>query len=66
MRTRLGGKKLAISVLFDTVKLEIICGDAYEAQVLYDDLLDRLRAGEDISVGLSQPEEVSGESERKP
>lgn len=42
------GKKLAISVLFNTVSVEIICADGYEAQVLYDDLVERMQSGEGI------------------
>ena len=64
-RARLGGKKLAISVLFDTVKLEIICGDDYEALVLYEDLLERLRSGQNVSIGLDQPEEQTKEASRR-
>jgi hypothetical protein len=55
------GKKIAVSVIFDTVKLEIICGDDYEAQVLYDDLIERLRSGEGISLSVLSPKtEVAG------
>ena len=49
------GKKIAVSVMFDTVKLEVICGDDYEAQVLYDDLIERLRSGEGISLSVLSP-----------
>jgi hypothetical protein len=52
---KLGGKKLALSVLFDTVAIEIICGDDYEAQVLYDDLVERMQKGEGITVSVEQP-----------
>lgn len=48
------GKKIAVSVLWDTVKVEIICGDDYEAQVLYDDLTDRLQKGEGITLSVAQ------------
>jgi hypothetical protein len=48
------GRKVAVSVRFDTVMLEVICGDEYEAQVLYDDLVDRLKSGEGISLSLAQ------------
>jgi hypothetical protein len=55
------GKKIAVSVMFDTVKVEIICGDDYEAQVLYDDLIERLRSGEGISLSVLSPKvEVGG------
>jgi hypothetical protein len=55
------GKKVAVSVRFDTVTLEVICGDEYEAQVLYDDLVERLRSGEGISLSLGQPESAKQE-----
>jgi hypothetical protein len=48
------GKKVAVSVRFDTVCVEIICGDDYLAQVLYDDLTERLQKGEGITIGLGQ------------
>lgn len=50
------GKQVAISVMFDIVKIEIICGDDYTAQVLYDDLVERLGAGQGITLGLGQKE----------
>ena len=49
-------RKVAVSVLFDSVTIELDCGDAYEAQVLYDDLIQRLQSGEGITLSLSQPE----------
>jgi len=45
-------KKIAISVMFDIVKIEIAVGDDYEAQVLYDDLIERMQSGEGISLGM--------------
>jgi hypothetical protein len=53
------GKKVAVSVVFDIVKIEVICGDDYEAQVLYDDICDRMKAGEGITLALSQNRSVS-------
>lgn len=47
--------KVAVSVLFDTVKIELICGDAYEAQSLYDEVVERLQAGEGLTLGMEQP-----------
>lgn len=53
------GRKLAVSVLFDTVSIEVICGDEYEAQVLYDDIIERMQSGEGISLGVvPKPEEA--------
>ncbi len=49
------GRKMAISVLFDVVSVEIICGDDYEAQVLYDDITERLQKGDGISLSVRQP-----------
>lgn len=48
-------KKLAVSVLFNTVEISLICADAYEAQVTFDDIVDRLRRGEGLTLSLSQP-----------
>lgn len=58
--------KVAVSVLFDTVKIELICGDAYEAQSLYDEVIERLRAGEGLTLGLKQPEPLSPDQQHKP
>lgn len=41
---------VALTVLFDTVKIEITCASVYEAQVLFDDLAGRLEAGQEISI----------------
>ena len=54
MSSMILNKKLAVSVLFDVVKIEVICGDDYEAQVLYDDLIERLQAGEGISLSVER------------
>jgi hypothetical protein len=48
-------QKLGVSVLFDVVRVEFLCGDSYAAQVLYDDLLDRLRDGEGLTLSVQQP-----------
>lgn len=45
------GRKLTISIMFDVVKVEITCGDEYEATVLYDDLIERMRSGEGFILG---------------
>lgn len=55
MPTDTVGKKMAVSVLFDTVTVEIICGDDYLAQVLYDDIVERMQSGQGISLGLVGP-----------
>jgi len=49
-------QKIAISVLFDTVTVELICGDEYAAQVTYDDLIDRLQRGEGLTLSIKQAE----------
>lgn len=48
------GKKVVVSVMFDTVSIQIICGDGYDAQVLYEDISDRLRDGEGVTLSLPQ------------
>jgi hypothetical protein len=43
---------MAVSVLFDVVSIEIHCKDDYAAQVLYDDIVERMRSGEGMSLGI--------------
>jgi hypothetical protein len=45
----------AIEVFLDTVKLELRCGDEYEAQVLFDDLAERLQAGQPLTLQMKHP-----------
>lgn len=54
------GRKVAVSAMFDTVTIEIICGDDYEAAVLYDDVVERLTAGEGITLTVTRPSKVEG------
>jgi hypothetical protein len=63
MPSDLVGKKIAVSVMFDTVSIEIMCGDGYDAQVLYEDITDRLRDGETISLTFP-PLKAKTESKR--
>jgi hypothetical protein len=46
------GKKIEVSVQFDTVSVEIVCASGYEAQVFYDDISERLLRGEKICLTL--------------
>lgn len=48
--------KLAASIMLDTVNIELICGDEYAANVLYEDIIDRLKAGEGLTLSASQSE----------
>jgi hypothetical protein len=52
MPTDLVGKKLAVGILFDTVTIDIICGNEYLAQVFYKDITERLQAGQGIELGI--------------
>jgi hypothetical protein len=45
-------RKVAVSVRLDSVTIEVDCGDAYEAQVLYDDLVERLQSGDSVTLSL--------------
>jgi hypothetical protein len=51
-RLNAGDFRVSISVVFDAVKIQIECGDAYQARVMHDDLVDRLSAGENVSIHL--------------
>jgi len=49
----LGGyKQIAVSVREGTVTLEINCGDKYEARIFYEDLIERFKRGEGVSVSF--------------
>jgi hypothetical protein len=41
--------KFFLEVAGTDVLLRVDCGDAYRAQVMYDDILDRLKDGEVVS-----------------
>ncbi len=49
----LRNKRMSVSVLFDVVKIEVHCGDDYEAQVLFDDITDRLNSGERLYLDVT-------------
>lgn len=46
-------QKVVVEVIFDMVRIELHCGDDYAAQVLHDDICDRLRSGEKISLAMN-------------
>lgn len=46
------GEKVAVSMSGDKVMIEIICGDAYAAQVFFEDVVGRMQDGVDITLGL--------------
>lgn len=50
MAGSLVAKKVAVSILFDTVSIELICGDGLRANVLYDDLIERLQSGQELTL----------------
>lgn len=51
--------KIAVSVKFDTVYVELICGDNYAAQVLYEEIIERLQRGEGLTLQARQPDPLS-------
>lgn len=48
------GNSILLGVMFDTVEIKIVCDSDYGAQVLYDDLVDRLQAGQGIILAPGQ------------
>jgi hypothetical protein len=50
IETLLHAPNISLTVMFDTVKIEIECSSDYAAQVLFDDLSGRLEAGQEISI----------------
>ena len=51
-------KKIAVSIKFDIVSIELICGDDYLANVLYDDLVERLQSGQGITLSVDAKSNV--------
>lgn len=49
----LPNRGLRISVMFNDVTITIGADSAYEAQVLFEDIVDRLKKGETISLEAS-------------
>ena len=47
--------RVSVSVLLNTVRIELICGDGYAAQVLYDEIVERLQRGNGLTLGVKQP-----------
>jgi len=54
------GRNISVSVALDVVTLQIKCGDGYEAQVLYDDLRERLESGQGLALGVLRTREQGG------
>jgi hypothetical protein len=50
VETLLHAPNISVSVLMGRVSIEIDCASDYEAQVLFDDLSERLSAGQEISI----------------
>lgn len=47
--------KVAVSILFDTVTIEMSCGDEYAAQILFEEITERLQRGEGLTLKARQP-----------
>jgi hypothetical protein len=56
MAVRPVGKKMQLSVLFDTVTIDIIFNSEYEAQVFYDDIAERALSGDGFSLTVPKDE----------
>ena len=52
----LHAQNISVSVFLNTVKIEIECGGDYEAQVLFEDLIERLQDGQEISITPTRPD----------
>lgn len=48
----LTGKHINVNVLFDVVSIEVHCGDDYEAQVLFDDVAETLKAKGSVTIAV--------------
>ena len=52
-------EKVWIEQVGGMVIVRLACRDSYEAQVLYEDVVDRLIRGEQVSVNLNLAEELA-------
>lgn len=50
------GDSINVSVVFSTVRLEIECKSEYEAQVLYEDVVERLTNGGQLGITPGKPQ----------
>lgn len=50
----LRGKHVEMQVMFDMVRIEIFCSGDYEAQVLFDDIADTIKAGGTFEMRIDQ------------
>ncbi|ANW00651.1 hypothetical protein [Bradyrhizobium icense] len=55
MKADLVAKRVVIEVAFDMVTIQLHCGDEYAAQVLHEDICDRLRSGKPVSLSMALP-----------
>jgi hypothetical protein len=46
-------QKIRVSVMVDTVTISLVCRGDYEAQVLFEDIVQRLKAGEELCIDAS-------------
>lgn len=50
----LTGKRINVNVIFDVVSIEIHCGDDYEAQVVFDDIAEALKAKGSVTISVNE------------
>jgi len=55
IETLLHAPNISLTVMLGVVKIEISCGSDYEAHVLFDDLVERLEAGQEITISPCGP-----------
>lgn len=55
-----GDVTINITVQFDTISINLTCADSYAAQVLFDDVVERIQSGHGIMLGRVEKEAKSG------
>jgi hypothetical protein len=48
------GDSINVSVVFNTVRIEIECADEYQAQVAYDDIVQRMQNGGKLAISYGR------------
>lgn len=50
-------QSVGVSLHVDVIRIELRCGDAYEAAVLFDDITERAKSGCDLTLAGLKPSE---------
>lgn len=50
MKADVVAKRVVVEVMLDVVRIELHCGDSYAAQILHDDICERMKSGQGVTL----------------